>query len=43
MCFGERGLSMVFSGDTAPCEVGLDDRIETVRGQGYRLKEQVEV
>ena len=24
-------------------EVGLDDRIETVRGQGYRLKEQVEV
>ena len=24
-------------------EVGPDDRIETVRGQGYRLKEQVEV
>ena len=24
-------------------EVGLDDRIETARGQGYRLKEQVEV
>lgn len=24
-------------------EVGLGDRIETVRGQGYRLKERVEI
>ena len=34
-------FALTLTTTTEDCIVGIEERIETVRGQGYRLKEQV--